>query len=123
MNASPSLAAVRAEAERLGTVPYLLTAGADGRPHAIAVSVTWREAALAVSAGRRSLANVTARPLVSVMWPAPDAAAYGLFVDGAGEVHGDTVLIAPSRAVLHRSGAPATPSPSGCGSDCVPLFG
>lgn len=118
-----TVASIRAEAERLGTVPYLLTCGEDGRPHAVATTITWRDGALSVKAGRRSLANVAARPLISVMWPAPDAASYGLFVDGAGSVDGDWVALTPSRAVLHRSGEPATPSASGCGSDCRPLLG
>ena len=123
MQSLASFITVRAEAERLGTVPYLLTSSTDGRPHAVATAVAWADGGLLVSAGRKSLANIAARPLLSVMWPAPDAASYALFVDGAGEIRGEEVLVVPSRAVLHRSGAPAAPSPSGCGSDCVPLFG
>lgn len=117
-----NLADIRAEAERLGTVPYLLTCGEDGRPHAVATTVDWQDEGLTVGAGNRSRANATAQPLVSVMWPAPSAADYGLFVDGTGAVVGDAVRITPSRAVLHRAGVPATPSTSGCGSDCVPLL-
>lgn len=118
-----SFAAVRTEAARLGTVPYLLSVGVDGRPHAIAITLSWQADTLSLSAGRKSLANIAARPLVSVMWPAPDAASYGLFVDGRAEVHGTEVVVTPSRAVLHRSGAATTPGASSCGSDCVPLFG
>lgn len=122
MTSMKSFASVRTEAERLGTVPYLLTGSADGRPHAIAVSVTWQEGTLVVSAGRRSLANIVARPLLSVMWPAPDAAAYGLFLDGSGEVLGSEVVITPTRAVLHRAGAATSATTSACGSDCITLF-
>lgn len=123
MTSVQSIASVRAEAERLGTVPYLLTGSGDGRPHAIAVSVTWQDGTLSVGAGRRSLANIAARPLLSVMWPAPDTASYGLFVDGSGDVQGAKVVITPTRAVLHRAGAPSAAGTSSCGSDCIPLFG
>lgn len=114
---------LRVEAERLGTVPYLLTSGADGRPHAIAVSVTWEEGTLSVNAGHKSLANAAARPLVSMMWPAPNAASYGLFVDGVCDVRATQVVITPTRAVLHRAGEAAPTNTSSCGSDCVPLLG
>ena len=123
MNMLKSLAAVRSEAQRLGTVPYLLSVGADGHPHAIAIEPSWQDNTLTLGAGRKSLANIAACPLVSVMWPAPDAASYGLFVDGRAEVHGTEVVLTPSRAVLHRSGPATTPGGSGCGSDCVPLIG
>ena len=122
MTSLQSFLSLRVEAERLGTVPYLLTSGADGCPHAIAVSVTWQDDALSVNAGRKSLANAAARPLVSIMWPAPNAASYGLFVDGACDVRGTQVVITPTRAVLHRAGEAATTNTSGCGSDCVPLL-
>lgn len=65
-----------------GTVPMLLTVDGDGRPRASAVSVTWDGVVARVRAGRRSVANASDRPLVSLLWPAPPGERFALFVDG-----------------------------------------
>ena len=50
---------------------------------------------------------------------------YGLIVDAVATVSGGPdgarLHLAPTRAVLHRSGPPANLSTLACGSDCVPL--
>jgi hypothetical protein len=80
---------VKVELEKLlevaggfGTVPMLLTTDADGRPRASAVSVSWDGVTARVRAGRKSVANAVARPLVSLLWPAPPGERFALLVDG-----------------------------------------
>ena len=80
---------VRGELEKLlevaagfGTVPMLLTCDADGRPRAAAVDVGWDGVVARVRAGHRSVANAAARPLVSLLWPAPPGERFALHVDG-----------------------------------------
>ena len=104
--------------------PHLLTAGDDGRPHAVAVSVRIDGEQLRVRAGKRSLANLAARKPVSVLWGAPDSGDYSLIVDGDARADGadGDVRITITRAVLHRPGAPKQATGSACGSDCVPLI-
>jgi hypothetical protein len=57
--------------------------------------------------GRRTLANVTDRPQVTLLWPPVDPADYSLIVDGTAQLDGEVLLIDPSRAVLHRAAPPA----------------
>lgn len=120
------LTKLRAQLPHYANPPYLLSSSDDGRPHAVAVRVHWEGDRLLLSAGRRSLANVAARQAVSVLWAARGADDYSLIVDGDAEVVGSgesaAVRITITRAVLHRPGAPLTPTASVCGSDCVPLL-
>ena len=81
---------VKVELEKLlevaagfGTVPMLLTTDEDGRPRASAVSVSWDGVTARVRAGRKSVANAAARPLVSLLWPAPPGERFALLVDGS----------------------------------------
>ena len=118
---------LRAELAGYPNFAHLLSSGEDGRPHAVAVSVVWDGDQLLLGAGRRSLANVAARRLVSVLWGAPSATDYSLIIDGEAAISGTgehaQVRVTITRAVLHRPGAMLTPTASVCGSDCVPLFG
>ena len=101
---------------------YLLTVSDDGRPHAVAVTPVLVDGVLRAEVGRRTAANAAARPVgVSLVWPPAEAGGYSLIVDGAAEVHGETVGVRPTKAVLHRP-APADAGPveaGSCGSDCV----
>ena len=118
---------LREEIAAYSTAPHLLSIGDDGRPHAVAVGLSWEGDRLLISAGKRSLANVAARKLVSVLWVPSIAGGYSLIVDGEGVVRGSgsdaQVVVDITRAVLHRPGAPATPTAGACGNDCRPLFG
>ncbi|MBK8958883.1 MAG: hypothetical protein IPM80_10720 [Proteobacteria bacterium] len=109
---------------RYPSPPHLLSSGDDGRPHAVAVTVRVDGNELVLRAGKRSLANVSARKLVSVLWGAPSADDYSLIVDGEARVSGNDaeLRITITRAVLHRPGAPRQATGSTCGSDCVPLI-
>jgi hypothetical protein len=118
---------LRAESARFGTTLYLLTTGGDGRPHAVAVSIEWQGDRILMSTGKRSAANVAARPLVSLLWPPIEAGGYSLIVDGDGCVIGSgsdaRISITPTRGVLHRPGTSEDSAARGCGSDCIPLLG
>jgi len=107
---------VRVELEKLlevasgfGTVPMLLTADADGRPRASAVTVTWDGVTARVRAGRKSVANAGDRPLVSLLWPAPPGERFALLVDGTATATepdqdprtGGFVLVEASSGILH----------------------
>ena len=87
-------------------------------------AVRWEGDALAVEVGRRSTANASTRPEVSLLFPLRDAGDYSLIVDGTAAVasiEDGRLLVTPTKAVLHR---PATsPDPdSACGADYVPLL-
>ena len=56
------------ETDRYGAVAYLLTAGDDGRPHAVA-AVVWDGDRLVATPGSRTRHNASDRPLVSLLWP------------------------------------------------------
>jgi hypothetical protein len=126
MSIPVGLERLNAEAERLGAAPYLLTVADDGRPHAVAVAVSWEGAVLRAKLGKRSAANIAARPLVSLLWPPAEAGGYSLIVDATAglEGSGDEVRarIEPTSGVLHRP-ASGPPKPgSSCDADCVPLL-
>ena len=98
-----------------GTTPMLLTADEDGRPRAAAASVVWDGEVATVRAGRRSVANASARPLVSLLWPAPPGERFALLVDGVAESTqpdadprgGGLVTVRATNGILHvvdRSG-------------------
>jgi Pyridoxamine 5'-phosphate oxidase len=125
MSVSLNMNNLRAECARFGTTPYLLTQSDDGRPHAVAVSIEWHGDFILTSAGTHSTSNVTARPLLSLLWPPFEAGGCSLIVDGDGHVNGSDARISvkPTRGVLHRPGSSPAYAARGCGSDCIPLAG
>ena len=97
--------------ERFGAHPYIVTVGADGRPRATSVTVTWHKDLLMIGAGRRTTENVTANEQVALLWPAPAAGEHALIVDGWAAVFdspetNEVVFIQPGKAVLHVSKGP-----------------
>jgi hypothetical protein len=139
------LQALRDRLGEFGDRAFLVTVGDDGRPHVVSVHVGTDGDLLVVAAGRRTSANVVARPDVTLLWPSPtspgarveagdsgcgdtalgpgDTVAlgeYGLIVDGTGELVGSeppAVAIRPTAAVLHRLADTA-----GDGPACVPVL-
>lgn len=111
----PELRAAVAEA---GPTVYLVTVDADGRPRTVAISVRFENDLLIAPAGRSTLANVAARPLVSLLWAARSDGGYSLIVDGEADVKDDVVTVRPSRAVWHR---PAQTADGAVTSDCRPV--
>jgi hypothetical protein len=127
MSIPVALEKLRAEVDRFGVTPYLLTVGDDGRPHSVSVAIEWCGDALVATAGKRTLANAAARPLVSLLWAPIEPGGYSLIADGEARVRGAgeeaRVVVRPTRGVLHRpAAAPAAVAP-GCSADCVPLLG
>ncbi|MDN5795293.1 MAG: pyridoxamine 5'-phosphate oxidase family protein [Intrasporangium sp.] len=107
---------------------YLVTTTEDGRAHLVAVQPVVEDRMVRVAClGRRTLANASARPQVTLAWPPRAAGGHSLFVDGTAEVRpgddGDIIMVSPSRAVLHRPAPSPSPTddPSACVSDCVEL--
>lgn len=102
---------------------YLVTVGDDARAHVLAVTTTpANDTLLVTDLGRTTRANVAAHPSVTLVWPPTDPSDYSLIVDGVASMRDDELVVAPTRAVLHR---PAPPRPTatgdGCESDCVEL--
>jgi hypothetical protein len=104
---------------------YLLTVSDDQRAHAVAVQPVIREQALALgSLGNRTLANLGARPEVTLLFPPREQGGYSLIVDGRASTDGGDTRVVPGHAVLHRPADHATvPTDSSCGNDCLPVSG
>lgn len=105
---------------------YLLTVGDDERARSVAVLPELVDGALVLpNVGQRSQANCAARPEVALVWPPATIAEYSLIVDGPARVgESDTVIVTPTRAVLHRSGtvsAAANAAEGECVADCIEL--
>lgn len=81
---------------------YLVSVGADGVAHMLALPTRWHDGVLLAEAGKGTRANVAVRPEVTWAFPGVDGAAYSLIVDGRAEVDDDVVRVRPVRAVLHR---------------------
>lgn len=102
---------------------YLLTVGDDERAHVVAVQPTLANDTLIIEdPGRKTHANLAARPLVTLVWPPTDPSDYSLIVDGAGSMRDGKLVVTATRAVLHRPAPPQViPTGRGCGSDCIEL--
>ena len=81
--------------------PYLLTTG-GGPAHVVSVDARLQDGRFAVPAGRTTQSNAAAQPTVTLLWAPEPGGPYSLIVDGEATVDGDVVLVAPTRAVLHR---------------------
>ncbi|HMJ78224.1 MAG TPA: pyridoxamine 5'-phosphate oxidase family protein [Iamia sp.] len=94
---------------------YLVTIR-DERPHVVSVAPDpSADGTIVVGAGRRTTANIAAHPEVTLLWPTDEGdPKHSLLVDGtaAPSADGDTLLITPTSAILHRVRA-ATDS-TGC---------
>ncbi len=105
---------------------YLLTVTDDQRTHAVAVTPSAQDGSLRFTdgLGRRTRANLEARPDVTLLWPPTDAGGYTLISDGRVTVTGDVATFVPTHAVLHRPAdhpVDAGDGATGCGNDCVPV--
>jgi hypothetical protein len=103
--------------EEFGSFPFLVTTSAVGHPHVVSVAVTFDGSEFSLPAGRTSRANLAANGSVTLLW-AGAGGPYGLIVDGAGRIDGDSdnVTVVPTRAVLHRLADAPTELAS-----CVPI--
>ena len=118
MSVPIALAALVERVDDFGEVAYLMTVGGAGLPHVVAVGARWDDGELVVGAGRQTMMNVSARPDVTLLWPAAPGGPYCLIVDGTARVRAEpteeseTLAITPAAAVLHRTpeGDPSAPS-------------
>jgi hypothetical protein len=115
MTIAVSLDELRAEVAKRGDAAFVVTTG-DGGPHVVSVRLDWDGDALTGGAGNRTAANVAARPVASVLWPA-SFDDYSLIVDGEASATDGALRIEPQRAVLHRSAAA-----SGDGPSCIKVL-
>ncbi len=101
---------------------YLLTVTDQQRAHAVAVTpIITGENLLLGDVGKRTRANLAARPSISLVWPPTETDGYSLIVDGESSTDGGELTVRPTRAVLHRPAPGFASGPSACGSDCVPI--
>lgn len=126
MSIPVALADLRAALDERPASAYLLTVADDGRPHAVHVAIRWDGDRLTAKVGARTASNAAARPgAVSLVFPVRTPDDYSLIVDAHASVTTDPgerrVLLAPSKAVLHRSAAVLDPD-AACAADCVPLL-
>jgi hypothetical protein len=122
MSIPVALERLQAAVEERGVHAYVLTVSDDGRPHAVHSPVRWEGDSLIADVGRRSAANASARPSVSLLFSVRGDADYSLIVDGTATVEGHRLLLTPTGAVLHRPAPAPDPAASGCAADCVPLL-
>jgi hypothetical protein len=92
--------------EEFGPHAFLVTSGADARPHVVSVAVEFDAEVFSLSAGRTSIANIGHHPSATLLWPGTGGP-YSLIVDGRCRPVDDAIVVEPTRAVLHRlAGAP-----------------
>jgi hypothetical protein len=104
-------------------IAYLITVGADARPHAVQVRPRLEaDRIVLASAGDRTRRNAAERGTVTLLWPPVEPSGYTLLVDGAATVTEAGLEITVTHAVLHRApDRPAAPAGDDCGSDCRPV--
>jgi hypothetical protein len=86
---------------RLG---YLLTVSATGTVKAVSVAPELVDGSMLVTGpGRGSVANASANPAVTLLYPPRDEGGMTLLVDGTAAVDGDDVRVTPTGAVLHKA--------------------
>jgi hypothetical protein len=118
---------LHSEIDQAETDPYLLSVRGDGRPHCSCSEVSWDASGLIVPAPSGWAASEDlGRQQVTLLWPPAQRSGYSLIVDGmaeGAEIEGQAMLVvAPTRAVLHRRGRAINPTGSTCQSDCIPIF-
>lgn len=83
---------------------YLITVGDEFRAHTVAVVPEFANGVFTIGPlGNTTRRNAGAHDAVTVLWPPREPTGYSLIVDGTAEVSEDSLLLTPTRAVLHRS--------------------
>lgn len=116
MSLAVSLQELHERVDECGPRAFLVTVSEAGEGHVVSVVVRRDGDALAFDAGRTSRSNLAARPSATLLWPSRpfDDGEYSLIVDGDATVSGDgdTVVVHPAAAVLHRIAGSAGGGPS-----------
>lgn len=88
---------------------YLVTTGTDGRPHTTQVIFEIDGVVLRAKAGRKTIRNIEAQPLVALLWPPASAGDFNLIVDGIAAVVDlneeglGFASVEATHAILHRN--------------------
>ena len=88
---------------------YLVTTGPDGRPHTTQVVFDLDGVTLRAPAGRKTIRNIKAQPLVALLWPPASADDYNLIIDGTAtivDINDEGLgfaVIEATHAILHRN--------------------
>ncbi|MDH3755990.1 MAG: pyridoxamine 5'-phosphate oxidase family protein [Acidimicrobiia bacterium] len=92
-----------AEISARGHRAFLTTVSDDASPKVTHVAIEMQGDTLAVSVGAGTAHNASARPTVTLLWPATEPGQLHLLVDGTAAVaDGGEVVITPTWAVQHR---------------------
>jgi len=90
---------------------YLVTTGPDGRPHTTQVQFDLDGITLRAPAGRKTIRNIGAQPLVALLWPPASSDDFNLIIDGTAavvDINEDGLgyaSIEATHAILHRNAA------------------
>jgi hypothetical protein len=137
MSVAVPLSELREELEERSYSGYLLTVS-DGRPHCVAVALSWEGDELSMAAGRTSVRNAAEGRTVALLLPPASGpptrdagdgeAGYSLIVDAevtaTAEPHEtgggpSSLRVRPTHAVLHR---PAVTPDGSRLHDCVHVY-
>lgn len=105
MSVKVDLSELGAALDGLDDTCFLLTTNANATPHPANVRMSFGGDRFTLSAGRRSCANCAERDVVTLLWPARDAGAMSLLVDGRATVidaDAGIVELVPTGAIWHR---------------------
>ena len=107
-----------------GTGAYVLTVSEPGVPHVVHAEIVRDGDRLLAMVGAHTADNARRQPRVSLNVPR-ESGDYSLIVDAVATVEatadGPCLILAATRAVLHRSGPAPDPAPRRCSADCQPL--
>jgi hypothetical protein len=119
----PDLAKLAAAVAERAASAYVLTVSDEGSAHATYSPVRWESGRFVAEVGKRTARNARARPRVSLLFPVRSPDDYSLIVDGAATVDLErlTLVVIPSRAILHRHGPGSQPG-AVCSDDCLVLL-
>ena len=117
VDASVAPSTLTEQAQRFGSFAFAITANEEAKSHVVSVTAGWQGDEIVFAAGPSTSRNVETSGLITLLWPAPALEPYSLIVDGQGEVGDGSVVVRPTRAVLHRVAGADSSLPS-----CVKLL-
>ena len=113
--------------DNYGVNAYLITTDSKSHPHITHITLSTLSYPFICNIGRKTAANVLARPSVAMLWPPVSPGDYSLIVDGMMQVEENPEgssqgVFKPKSAILHRSALNQNPDMvEGCSSDCHPV--
>ena len=114
---------VRRRVAEFGSLATLVTVTDAGTPHTVSVEVSPGDDRLVCAVGARTLANVSVRPGIALLWSPVDGGDYQLILDGTAVAtasdRGDglaEIAVEVSMGILHRLAGRR-----GTGATCVAL--